>query len=158
MVTNAQLIKVLIHLASSHREQFEQRRRYEWRIIFTALSFYVATAAAFLGGDLDLQGWRFLIVGVAYLLLAIFTCIYLAFIHMAHNMNKSIAEYAEDTLMELALGGQPQGVKKINDIIQTSRHWVSWRKLFIGAGVWSWAWQSVILLAVALAAWFLLWA
>jgi hypothetical protein len=137
----------LKYLAASHRSQFDERRRIEWRVIFAALSFYVGTTSAVLAKGIKVPVNKLSICG--YLLVAVLTASYLAFIHMANNMNKSIAENAEDAIAVL-LGHTK---KAPQDLFDFSKHWTSWCTLFSGARAsrWGWFWEAATLLLFAMA-------
>src|ERR1043166_5448868 len=90
-------IDILKHLSSIHRSQFDIRQKLEWKVIFTALTFYVLVPVGVTSKNIHLKNdWWFLLV-----LYGLFTGIILLFlsrIQTAHNQNKRAAELAEDIL------------------------------------------------------------
>ncbi|MCK4830221.1 hypothetical protein KA005_81640, partial [bacterium] len=83
-------------LAQIHRGQFDERHRYEWKIIFTILSFYVLSAALSCkkGTALPTGTWFHWTVWISFITLAALSSVFLAFIHVANHKNISIAENA----------------------------------------------------------------
>jgi hypothetical protein len=97
---NAERIDILKHLSSIHRSQFDIRQKLEWRIIFTALSFYVLVPVAITSKQIHLQSdWWFILP--LYLLFTGSILFFLTRIQKAHNQNKLAAEMAEDILWNM---------------------------------------------------------
>src|SRR5262245_61154363 len=94
---NAERIDILKHLSSIHRSQVDMRQQLEWRVIFTALSFYVLVPVAIASKQISLQNNRWFIL-LLYLLFTSCILFFLGRIQKAHNQNKVAAEMAEDIL------------------------------------------------------------
>jgi len=105
---------ILKHLSTIHRGQFDIRQKLEWRVIFTALTFYIVIPVGVNTYKIRLptEWWWVLII------YSVFTLIILSFlwrIQKAHRINKCAAESAEDLLWE-RVGKSPA------DIFQRSGH------------------------------------
>ena len=98
-------IDALKFLSETHRSQFNERRKYEWNIIFTTLTFYVLCVPAVFAIPIHLLGALFAITSVVILIVFIildWTIInFLQNLHTANNINKEIAQIAEDKILEL---------------------------------------------------------
>ncbi len=147
-------VDVLKSIADAHRKQFSERRVFEWRIVGAVLSFYVLAVGAIATGKFKLPAGGHIIALAGFLILALGTAGYLARIHMANNMNKGIAENAEDAL--LILLNNPAALISKEDILKVDRQWVSWSTFTKGGSVWGWVWQSATLILVAFAAFYLI--
>jgi len=90
-------IDVLKHLSQIHRWQFDIRQKLEWRIVFTALAFYVAAAVTEIKLSLN-PCW----VTSIYVIFTSVILIYLWIIHKNHGISKHAAHVAENTLWDLA--------------------------------------------------------
>lgn len=88
-------------ISQVHRSQVDERRKYEWKIVFTSLTFYVlCVAAKYKDGVIFPNGSKFkLIVWLIFLLLAFFVSLFLFYLHTANNTNKKIAEKAENAII-----------------------------------------------------------
>src|SRR5262249_2600447 len=97
-----------------HRGQFDIRQKLEWRVIFTALTFYIVIPVGVNANKIRLPTeWYWVLV-----LYSVFTLIILSFlwrIQTAHRINKYAAESAEDLLWE-RVGKSPA------DIFQRPAH------------------------------------
>lgn len=86
-------------LAKMHRNQFDERRKYEWKIIFTILSFYVLSALFTLQDKVNpASAW---IIWLSFSILAVISIVFLAFLHAAKFKNREIAHRAEDAILEI---------------------------------------------------------
>ncbi len=68
---------VLQFLAQIHRSQFDERRKHEWKVVFTILTFYVLVAAASIKGEFQ----KPLYAGYVFYSLAVVSSVFLAFLH-----------------------------------------------------------------------------
>jgi hypothetical protein len=137
-------------LAKAHRKEFNARRSVEWKVLFAALSVYIASAGAVFSPNYHFPSSvvALLVILFMYISIGCVTAIYLAYIHMANNKNKSVAENSEDNMVRILNGENPQC-----DVFRFDKHWVSW-KTFQDASVgskWGWIWQTLTLLCFALA-------
>lgn len=99
-----QLVEVLGKIASVHRAQFDERRKYEWKVLLSTLGVYAASVVAKLTGRVSLPSTPVFIalVWVSFAGLAVISSIYLSYIHRANDANKKFAQVAEDALMDLS--------------------------------------------------------
>jgi hypothetical protein len=97
-------IEILKFISQTHRLQFDQRREYEWKTLFSTLSVYGLSAAAKLAGNINIPGGSTfkILVWAAFGILAIISSTYLYHIHRAHQTNKGFAEEAEKALMKIS--------------------------------------------------------
>ncbi len=133
------LIDILKTVSSIHRSQFDQRRSYEWRVIFAVLGVYAASVSAgFIGPKALPQTTTFRwLVWLLFLVLAAISSVYLYFLHKANQVNKRFAQAAEDALMDLS----------------REKRFVQARQQIPRAVRWDWSltWQVVTLLLFAVA-------
>ncbi|MCK4698204.1 MAG: hypothetical protein KAT53_07875 [Dehalococcoidia bacterium] len=145
-------LECLKFISQIHRSQFDERRRYEWKIVFTALTFYVLCVAAIYGGNITLpSGWiSTVVVWGLSIGLAVSIATFLASLHTANNKNKTFAENAEKAIADLVEDKEPTTLSlfSLKKNIQ-----VSWSNFFNRdiAGIWAWRWQVVTLLFFAIA-------
>jgi len=138
-------------LTQTHRSEFDERRKYEWKIIFTLLTFYIISIATKYGGNIHLPtDNKFLsIVWSGFLALAIITSIFLGYIHMANNKNKTIAENAEEAIGMLINEIPILGMSLFS--FEEKKYWTSWKKIFEQkSGRWSWVTQTITLIAFSI--------
>jgi hypothetical protein len=100
-LTDKEKADSLLQLAKIHRDQFDERRRTEWKLVFVVLAFYFSLITARITEKVDLTNipqWEIalIIFGIAFV-----ACIYLAFIHNANHKNKSFAKNAENKVERL---------------------------------------------------------
>ena len=91
----------LLRLAKIHRDQFDERRRTEWKFVFVVLAFYFSLITAKLTKQIDSDVFQSSGMGFVIFGISIITCIYLAFIHNANYTNKSAAVNAENEVEKL---------------------------------------------------------
>ena len=98
---NAERIDVLKHLSSIHRSQLDIRQKLEWRVIFTALTFYVLVPVAITSKQIQPQSrWWFILLYLSFTGSILF---FLYRIQKAHNQNKVAAELAEELLWNMTV-------------------------------------------------------
>ena len=98
-------LSMLKFLSQTHRNEFNERRKYEWKILFAVLTFYVLAVAAVCKEEFKVvsvlsehPGWKtiFGVVGTfVFLLLAFVTSCFLFGLHKANDSNKQIAHTVE---------------------------------------------------------------
>lgn len=96
-------VQSLMHLSEIHRNAHNERRRFEYRVLFTTLSLYVLTAAAKVQGvfpskrvsRIEFAIW-FLFLG-----LSVIAGFFLGRLHRANRINLDIGEAAEAELTAL---------------------------------------------------------
>ena len=109
-------IDTLKHLSNVQRSQFEIRQRLEWRIVFTALTFYVGAALTKIPVGLKLDPP---IVQAVYLIFTTVILVHLFLIHRNHHINKGAAHKAENVLWEM-VGHNP------GTLFKRSLRWQWW--------------------------------
>ena len=133
------VFETLKYLSNAHRDLHAKRQQYEWRIIFTVLSFYVLSVAVSFSRNTSAPNyyWFKPSVWTVFLLLATISSGFLWYIHKANAKNKSFAENAEGEL-----------VKCLN-----TKHDISleFSDSNIRMTTWAFAWQSITLFLVAIA-------
>lgn len=121
---NEEIINGLKHLSSTHRELHNNRRKYEWKVFFTFLSFYVLTVLAFLTKDFNIKVTEkccyILLFVLIYITIAVFAILFLYNLHKANSKNVGVAEYCEDSIIEILNDGKNE-YKKIKEIINTTK-------------------------------------
>lgn len=87
----------LIHLSTIHRQQYMERRGWEWKVFLTEVSLLILTVVFALEQQQKLSGkaWSVSLFAASTGVLAI---LYLSWIHAAGNSDKNFAEEAEDCL------------------------------------------------------------
>lgn len=114
----------LLQLAKIHRDQFDERRRTEWKLVFTVLAFYFSLITVKITKQINLKNDQYWITALVIFGIAIVAGVYLAFIHNANHKNKSAAGNAENAAEEL-LGYKGKIFKKTKEI--TKKHpWFNW--------------------------------
>lgn len=136
---------ILNGLSATYRGQFLEGRKYEWKVFFTPISFYVLTIVAVYQKKFILPDIMWFKTGICviFLLLLVFTLFYLGFVHMALNRNKEIAENCEDIIQNLINGNNVDEI----DIYYFTKYWISWKTYKKGkAGREPYLWQSCTLI------------
>lgn len=138
-IDNAVKLEQLRFISQTHRTLHENRRRLEWRVFSVTLSVYVLSALAALKGDFKVKLPQTADAGIwiAYILLAIITVLYTQKMHVANMINMRIAEKAEEKIDEII--GHDGSKQIINEF-----------KSKIPNRFWSWHWQTVVTLLVAM--------
>ena len=134
------LIDGLKHMSQIHRSQFDERRRTEWKIVFTILAFYIGIIVARINGVKLPNIWLVFVVWIFLIVLAYITIRYLQKIHESNHTNKMIARKAEDAIVKILNGEKP-----ILNILpnKNQNEWKDWQK-------WSWYWQSTMISFIAI--------
>jgi len=159
-------LECLKFISQIHRSQFTERSKYEWKIVFTTLTFYVLFIVAVYSGKIILPSVKsgilaFLIVPVMSFGLATVIAIYLGYVHISNNKNKTFAENAENAMWNLLKSETPQTLNVFS--LEKSKHWVSrdtfWGKNTDGKrkrGRWGWIGQVVTISIFALSTFLLI--
>ena len=117
------------HLASSHRKLHNDRRKYEWKVIFSVITFYVLIVSAFYTGDIDFNNGPILmiIIPLIFAWLAIISIFFLRKLHIANSKNMRIAEYSERNINNL-INDKEVDFIKLKDIRPEPNWWAfSWQ-------------------------------
>jgi len=134
----------LHHISTTHRKEFQERRKIEWKVLTGTLSFYVLVVSAAYAGRFTLPGnWLVVaLIAVASFLFAGAATSYLGRIHEANSFNKLIAEAAEN---EIIRRGHLSSVKEaVDKAKREGRH---------AEGTnWSIRWQLIVIFSFAAAA------
>lgn len=135
---NEKSFETLKYLSELHRSLHARRQQYEWKIIFTVLSFYVLSVAAALNRNTTVPDfdWFTLAIWIVFLLLAAISSALLWFIHNANAKNKTFAEEAERAIIKV-LNNEEVKLNFPNSTVRMTK--------------WAFAWQSVTLFIVATA-------
>ncbi len=134
-------------VSQTNRNAFQERKKHEWRIVYSVLTFYVLVAALKLkkGVVLPDRVW----VWGGHLVLGSITAIFLKFIHTANNTDKSIAHKAEHAMQEMLNNGRACKL----DLFSVKKKLFPWKSLIKPGegGLWSWFWKALIILVFACA-------
>ena len=131
-------LNALKHLSTVHRQQFDERRQYEWKAFVTVLTFYVLSVSARFGVPSSMPGGLalILVVWTFFLVLAALTILYLRDMQRAGYRNKHVAENAEE-----AIGRLVNGEKNVKIDVRSGPE--KWAK-------WSWVRQAFTILVFAI--------
>jgi hypothetical protein len=90
-------VETLRYLSNIHRSQIDVRQKLEWRVVFTALTFYVLVPVGVNTKQIFLpkEWW---LIGLLYLAFSSIIYCFLSRIQKSHNSNKAVGEFAEDLL------------------------------------------------------------
>ncbi len=119
-------IESLKYLSQIHRQQFDERRKYEWKIIFTVLTFYVLCVSAVYVQKITIKSYEWLI-WLFFIILAGAVSEFLRCLHKANDKNKKIAQSAEDTISKL-IGNEKTVIE--SPIKKPEKDDSSWTKLY----------------------------
>ena len=133
-------------VSRTNRNAFQERKKHEWRIVFSVLTFYVSVAALKVTKGVALPNTLWL--WVVHLALALATIVFLKFIHTANNTDKNIAHNAEHGIQEMLNTGQADALALFN----VDRSLFPWRGLIAPGegGLWSWFWKAILILIFAI--------
>jgi hypothetical protein len=138
------LHETLKYLSTGHRKQFQERRSVvEFRCFFTTLAFYSLTFLAIYKGEVHISGTPFKIFSASYLAVGLFSIIFMAYVHMAGNKDKELAERAEDGLRDI-IGGRSCR----DQDVKFNQYFVSWSTIH-KKGKWGFFWQTITILCFA---------
>lgn len=133
-------IDIYKFISLTHRKEFHERRKYEWRVFFSTLGIYSSiivgkfTTNAIPPKISPTFGFVFLICDF---FIAISAIIYLALVNNATSLNKDFAHTAEDALMDLSpCKGDFKDIRMRS--IGIYRIW------------WSLTWQTIIIILFAI--------
>ncbi len=117
-------------LSETHRQRMRQRNGETWRVIFSALTFYVVASGAILQmeGGHTLGKWRAGIILVAYAIVGLATILFMLRASKGNRTNVEIAELAESVMLEDSGSGHWSQLQRIYSRgsqrrgVQTDRH------------------------------------
>ena len=152
------ILRYLEFMSKTHRQQLNERQKYEWKVVFTTISFYILAVLAVYGGKIPIPPNPFvfkLLIWIVFVAVAIITILYLANVSMANNKNKIIAEDHEDALTSMLKNQSAAGTSLTYDFDdeeyrRKARYWCSWSGFCIGKGKWAWFWQLAAVLLFAI--------
>jgi hypothetical protein len=133
----------LIELAKIHRDQFSDRRKVEWKVIFGSLTFFALLCAAKYNKDVNLPPKcfsPFLVLPVLFLFWLLVLG-FLADLHKRNNLNKTFAKNAEDGVDQLLRGSS----LSIKTVFEPDKEWKVSRE-------WAFVYQVVFFTVVAIVA------
>lgn len=127
-------------LSETHRALHEKRQKYEWKIIFAVLTFFVASVGAVYSQKVCLPGGVLVtvLIWVIFLSFALVTVGFLRSIHTANARNKSFAEDVERQITALA------NQQQLNNISYSTQ---GFRKTY-----WAFYWQAFLIILLAVTA------
>jgi hypothetical protein len=140
-------IEILTTIATMQKNEFHQRRVYEWKVIFAVLGIFASLAAAKIARNITIDDiCSIVFIFHAFLVLTIITSIYLIQIHKANKKNKDLAEAAENDLIYMSEGRElEKALKRIKNT-----------KSGFPGEYWSVFWQIIFISIFALASWFVI--
>ena len=154
-MNEADRIDGLKAISKTHRDQFRERRLIEWKCVFTTISFFVLFVAAVLKGDISLDWPLKLVFSLGSAVLVIISGMYLAYLHMAGNKDKELAEKAEDALRLIL--EQPEQ-QQVPPLLGFEKYWVSWNTFSRAkGGRWGYIWQTLTVFFFAAVSILIIW-
>jgi hypothetical protein len=133
-------LETLRYFSQMQRNEHHTRQKFEWRLLFTNLTFYVLSVAAIYKERIKISSLQYWIVFGILLMTVLMSSIYLAFIHRSNCKNKSRAHKAEKAIEEILKDNDPTV-----DLEPENKSW------FFQSGRWSWVCESLLLLLFAMA-------
>lgn len=134
-------LETLRYLSQMQRTEHHTRQKFEWRLLFTNLTFYALSAVAIYKEKIQICSSKYWIVFGILLMTVFMSSIYLAFIHRSNCKNKSRAHKAEKAIEEILKNSDPTV-----DLEPDQKSW------FFQPGRWSWVCESSLLFLFAMAA------
>ena len=127
-------------LSETHRLLHEKRQKYEWKIIFASLTFFVASVVAVYSQKIYLPEAKLIkaLIWVLFLSFAFVTACFLRSIHTANARNKSFAEDAERNIKAMV---NQQSIEKLTFSMDR------FRKTY-----WAFYWQAFLIAVLAIVA------
>ncbi len=133
-------IAALTTISAIHRQAFDKRRAYEWKVVTAVITIYVLAVAARYANNLsfDLNQYTIFAVMILSVLLAVVSTLYLCDMHERNEMNKSLYHAAETELVAL-IGSQP--LSNALKLVQTTAHKQNpnWSRNWELTTIWSFA-------------------
>lgn len=152
MLSNQEKLDALKFMSQIHRQQFDERRKYEWKSFYTTLTFFVLIGAAKFNKDvlfpINAKIESFLIVAV--IILSFISISFLVAIYRANSKNKSIAHNSEDLIRALIINQEAITVWDVFTEKETSKIDKP-SSLKTNNGIWSLFYQIATLLSVGIA-------
>lgn len=143
-------------IAETHRKAHDTRRRYEWKTMTMTITFYVLVTTAAYAGDFFIPELRYAgeldIVWLISIALSILSITYLLMLHRANDDNKSIAEAAENAIIDAC---ENRDVIEARNAARNRRLRKSERtkqKPTSPRRRWSFVWQAITILYFAIVA------
>lgn len=163
---NQTRVRRLMWISKTRRESANERRRYEIKFLFAALTLFVLVGAAFLTGQAsmrDATGFFIILwialVGLAFALLTAVTTFYLGGIHVSNNRDLRLAHWAEEQVREFVVNpGSPATIPmpKVKETRLQLRRRRSRRAYFLHVirdTNYSWRFQTLLLAVLGVIAW-----
>lgn len=139
--------EILRFISETHRNEFHDRRQYEWKAVMATLTFFVLALAARLSGQVRLPedcAFR-TVVWVVFFGLAFVLSRFLHRLHQGNKTNKRLAEVAENALIEASSN------MDLNKELQSAQSVTG----HPGCAGWAFWWEAVVIFVFATAAAFL---
>ena len=159
-LTNQEKLDGLKYLSQIHRQQFDERRKYEWKTFFTCVTIFVLLGAAQL--KMEIFVWndpciRLALVFAVLFIIVICIC-FLISVTRANRINKTFAKNAEN-LIEDMLMEKPKLIFDIfgRKVEQNEQRYEEnnpakkkkWS--FFKSGIWALVYQIAILIVIGIA-------
>jgi len=100
-MNNMLKVQALQKCADRHRYVHDARQKVEYKVLITALTFYVGATWAIGKHDVDMQEWAKIGVTLAFFALAVVTSFLLKRLHFSNRVNISISENCEAEIINL---------------------------------------------------------
>jgi len=142
-------LEMLRFLSETHRALHEQRQIYEFRVLFTTLSFYGISVGAGLSGQVGIPPDKTLLIWTGLLGMAALVSLLLLSLHQSNRKNIYTAEKCEVVMINLLKerGYDVRTMKPSDKKHQTDSH-VGKKHRFEK----NWLWQSLIVFGFAILA------
>ena len=141
-------LESLRFISQTQREAAKNRVVTEWKVVFTALTFFVLCAAAKCRPGFSVHASLTGLAWILFPVLAALTSAYLTVVHASNRRNKKIAHAAERAVEAILNGEDPE-----IELHTPSERWWTWSR-WSGdgkGGRWTWLWQTIMLLVFAVA-------
>jgi len=125
-VAESRRVDALKYLSSAHRSQFDIRQKLEWRVVFTAFTFYILVPSAVYADRISIPRELWCWVVLVYLAFWWIIFSFLKRLQESHNVNKAAAELAEDHLWK-SVGLEPSDIF-VRQKLENRRHDYVWKR------------------------------
>lgn len=97
-------LKGLQYLSQTHRNEFNERRKCEYKVLLSLLTFFVLCAVSTLSDKIKIPNDSLLFIRFIWIIFSLTAIIfskYLIDLHSANNINKKIAEISEGKIADI---------------------------------------------------------
>lgn len=102
-------------LSNTHRTEFNERRKHEWKTLLSLITFYILCAASVLSGKFKIPSSPLILIlltWAVFLFAAVIAVHFLLDLHSANNINKEIANKSENAIVDILNGDSPETSRK----------------------------------------------